>query len=145
MGQDKTIKEQIALLIGLQVIDKEIYTLTAEKNNMPGELKSIEEALQSKKTRIKQAEERLKSLQVALKDKEVDLQQKEEQIKKLQTQLYQLKTNNHLTVGVHGPYALSAQFGYVLSKDLLLFAIYQLLRKRYYFNLLIFKIFYVNI
>ena len=93
MGQAKTVKEQIGLLIDLQVIDKEIYALTAEKKNIPGELKAIEEALESKKIAIKQAEEKLKSLQVALKDKEVLLQQKEEQIKKLQMQLYQLKTN----------------------------------------------------
>ena len=93
MGQAKTVKEQIGLLIGLQVIDKEIYVLTAENKNIPEELKAIKEALETKKTGIKQAEEKLKSLQVALKDKEINLQQKEEQIKKLQTQLYQLKTN----------------------------------------------------
>jgi len=89
----KSIKEQIGLLIKLQVIDGEIYTLNGEKGEIPGHIKSIEDMLEAKKTGIKQAEENLKGLQVKLKEKEVNLQQKEEQIKKLQTQLYQLKTN----------------------------------------------------
>ncbi|MBU1061469.1 MAG: hypothetical protein KJ952_01940 [Candidatus Omnitrophica bacterium] len=93
MNQAKTIKEQIGFLIELQVIDKEIYVLTAEKTGIPGKIKAMEQALETKKSGIKQAEEKLKSLQVSLKDKEVTLQQKEEQIKKLQVQLYQLKTN----------------------------------------------------
>jgi len=93
LGQAKTIKEQIELLIGLQVIDREIYALTSEKKGMPERVRVIDQALESKKAGIKQAEEKLKGLQVALKDKELQLQQKEEQIKKLQTQLYQLKSN----------------------------------------------------
>jgi len=93
MSQAKTIKEQIGFLIGLQVIDREIYSLNREKKEMPARIKTIDETLASKKTGIKQAEEDLKSLQVKLKDREVSLQQKEDQIKKLQLQLYQLKSN----------------------------------------------------
>ncbi len=93
MSQAKTVKEQIGFLIGLQVIDREIYSLNREKKDMPARAKAIEEVLKNKKTDIKQAEEDLKSMQVKLKDKEISLQQKEEQIKKLQLQLYQLKSN----------------------------------------------------
>ena|SRR3989338_902695 len=89
----KPIKEQIGLLIGLQAIDSQIYALNKEKASIPGRLKSIDEALESEKTSIKQAEENLKNLQLKLKEKEIGLQQKEEQIKKLQGQLYTLKTN----------------------------------------------------
>lgn len=91
--EQKSIKEQIGLLIGLQAIDSQIYALSREKAYMPGRLKSIDEMLESKKAGIKQAEEDLKNIQVKLKEKEVSLQQKEDQIKKLQTQLYALKTN----------------------------------------------------
>lgn len=93
MPQQKSIKDQIGLLIKLQVIDGEIYILNREKQDMPGHIKSIEESLEDKKTGIKQAEQDLKGVQVRLKEKEVSVQQKEENIKKLQGQLYQIKTN----------------------------------------------------
>ncbi len=93
METKKPIKEQIGLLIQLQVVDGEIYALTREKGEMPGRIKVIDDSLETKKTGIKEAEGDLKILQVKLKDKEVSLQQKEGEINKLQTQLYQLKTN----------------------------------------------------
>jgi len=91
--EQKTIKEQIGLLIGLQTLDTQIYILNKEKASMPGRIRSIDEMLESKKTGIRQAEENLKKVQLKLKEKEGSLQQKEEQIKKLQGQLYTLKTN----------------------------------------------------
>lgn len=97
MSETKSVKEQIGFLIELQVIDSEIYALNKEKKEMPEHIKTIEDALESKKTGIKQAGEDLKTLQVKLKDSEVSLQQKEGQIQKLQTQLYQLKTNKEYT------------------------------------------------
>jgi len=93
LTQTKPIKEQIGLLMGLQVVDKEIYALNNEKSKCPEKIKYTEEALEAKKTGIKQADEDLKKLQVRLKDNEITLQQKEDQIKKLETQLFQLKTN----------------------------------------------------
>ncbi len=93
LSEAKPIKEQIGLLIGLQVVDKEIYALNNEKSKCPERIKSTELALEAKQTGIKQAEDDLKKLQVRLKDNEVTLQQKEGQIKKLETQLFQLKTN----------------------------------------------------
>jgi len=95
--QQKSIKEQIGLLIELQVMDGEIYVLEVEKKSAPEKIKTTESNLQTKKAGIKQAEENLKSLQVKLKEKEITLQQKEEQIKKLQGQLYQIKTNKEYT------------------------------------------------
>ncbi|HAZ10997.1 MAG: hypothetical protein A2047_00455 [Omnitrophica bacterium GWA2_41_15] len=91
--EQKPIKEQIGLLIGLQVIDSQIYVLSKEKASMPDHLRSIDEMIELKKTGIKQAEDNLKNTQLKLKEKEGNLQQKEEQIKKLQGQLYTLKTN----------------------------------------------------
>ena len=91
--EQKPIKEQIGLLIGLQAIDTQIYVLSKEKASMPGHLRSIDEMLELKKTGIKHSEDNLRNIQLKLKEKEVGLQQKEEQIKKLQGQLYALKTN----------------------------------------------------
>ena len=93
MSLAKNVKEQIDFLIKLQVLDKELYLLGAEKKDIPEKIKTIDEAMESKKIGIKNAESDLKALQVKLKDSEVNLQQKEEQIKKLDTQLYQLKSN----------------------------------------------------
>ena len=97
LSETRAVKEQIGFLIGLQVIDSEIYALNKEKKEIPKHIKTIEDALEAKKTGIKQAETDLKALQVKLKDSELSLQQKEEQIQKLQTQLYQLKTNKEYT------------------------------------------------
>lgn len=93
MPDKNTIREQIGFLIELQVVDGEIFALTAEKKRIPAEIKAIETELETKKATLIHAETDLKSSQVKLKDREVSLQQKEEQIKKLQGQLYQLKTN----------------------------------------------------
>ncbi len=70
MDQAKTIKEQIGFLIELQVVDREIYALTREKDDMPERIKAISQALEGKKIGIKEAGENLKILQVKLKDKE---------------------------------------------------------------------------
>lgn len=98
--EQKLIKEQIGLLIDLQAIDAQIYTLSKEKASMPIYLKSIDDKLESKKTGIRQAEDSLKNVQLKLKEKEGSLQQKEEQIKKLQGQLYTLKTNKEYSTMV---------------------------------------------
>jgi uncharacterized protein len=90
---EKTIREQIEFLKGLQVIDKEIYLLEQDKKSIPEKISGIDRALENKRTGLKSEEDNLKKIQVKLKDCEISLQQKEEQIKKLQGQLYQLKTN----------------------------------------------------
>ena len=97
MGEKKSIKEQVGFLIELQVVDGEIFVLTAEKNEAPSKISTIEKELETKKIGIQQAEESTKALQVKLKDREVSLQQKEGEIKKLEGQLYQIKTNKEYT------------------------------------------------
>ena len=68
--EQRPIKEQIGLLINLQAIDGQIYAMSKEKASIPGHLKSIDEALEFKKTNIKQAEENLKNIQLKQKEKE---------------------------------------------------------------------------
>jgi hypothetical protein len=87
------LKSQISNLVRLQTIDSEIYSLRAEKESKPGEIKTIEAAFEEKKKHLATLEQNLLNLQKQRKEKELELASKEEAAKKLQTQLYSLKTN----------------------------------------------------
>jgi len=87
------LKSQISNLISLQKLDSEIFSLKAEKESKPGELKAIETAFEEKKQSVAALEKKILDFQKQRKDKELELASKEEGIKKLQTQLYSLKTN----------------------------------------------------
>lgn len=113
MNQQISVKEQIGVLIELQVLDGEIYALNSEKAMIPSYLSDIEATLESKRTGIKNAEDNLKNLQLKVKEKEISLQQKEEQIKKLQGQLYQLKTNKDYS-------AMTAEIGGIKADNSLI-------------------------
>ena len=87
------LKSQINNLSKLQTVDSEIYTLRAEKEAKPLEIKTIESSFEEKKQHMALLEKQLLDLQKQRKDKELELASKEESAKKLQTQLYALKTN----------------------------------------------------
>jgi predicted nucleic acid-binding Zn-ribbon protein len=87
------LKSQISNLVRLQTIDTEIYTLRAEKESKPQEIKALEVAFEEKKQHMADLEKQLLDLQKQRKEKELELSAKEEEAKKLQTQLYTLKTN----------------------------------------------------
>jgi hypothetical protein len=91
------ITEQITLLIKLQKLDSEIYSLEARKREGPIRIKKLEDDFKRASETLKAKENELKALQVKQKDKENELASKEEQIKKYQAQLYQLKTNKEYT------------------------------------------------
>lgn len=90
---DSSLKTHLELLVKLQIIDTEIYGLLAQKEELPQQMKVIEEAFQEKKQRLAELEKVSLELQKQKKDKELELGTKEEATKKLQTQLYTLKTN----------------------------------------------------
>ena len=90
---ETNLKEQINLLVNLQVLDTQIYSLQQEKENLPIKLKQIEAAFAQKKENLAKLEEKKQLLQRQRKDKELELGSKEEEQKKLKAQLYQLKTN----------------------------------------------------
>jgi len=92
-----SIKEQLELLIKLQGIDYQIYSLKAVKEEKPLEYESLRVEFEKKKTSISEAENHLKTLQLKSKEMEIELAQKETNINKLQTQLYQIKTNKEYT------------------------------------------------
>ena len=87
------LKSQINNLVGLQIIDSEIYGLKAEKEAKPEEIKNLEASFEAKKQHLAELEKNLLDLQKQRKDEELELASKEEAGKKLQTQLYSLKTN----------------------------------------------------
>lgn len=87
------LKSQIDNLVGLQIIDSEIYALKAEKELKPQEIKNLEASFEAKKQHLAGLEKTLLDLQKQRKERELELGSKEEVNKKLQTQLYSLKTN----------------------------------------------------
>jgi len=90
---EPSLKAQLSKLIGLQTVDSEIYSLRAEKDAKPEEVKAIEAAFEAKKAHLAELEAKSLDLQKQRKDKELELASKDEAIKKLQGQLYGLKTN----------------------------------------------------
>ena len=87
------IHEQIRILVQLQGVDGEIYTLTAEKERIPQIIQELEDNFKAKQESIKTLDEEIKAVHLKRKDKELELATKEEEIKKSQTQLYAIKTN----------------------------------------------------
>ena len=87
------LKEQVKILVELQGLDTQIFRRRNALEEMPENLRMLDEAFKAKMVNLKTLEENLKLIQVRRRDKENDLATKEGSIKKLQTQLYQLKTN----------------------------------------------------
>lgn len=91
------ITEQILLLVQLQKLDAEIYTLEKRKREGPLRVKGLEEDFKKRSEVLKDEDGKLKSLQVTQNEKENELASKEENIKKCQSQLNALKTNKEYT------------------------------------------------
>ena len=87
------VSEQIKILVELQKIDSEIYSLKKELEAHPVRQKQAEQDFEKKQASLKVAEADMKGLQVKQKSMEVDLGSKEDKIAKLGGQLYALKTN----------------------------------------------------
>jgi hypothetical protein len=87
------LKNHLNILIQLQAIDSQIYSLNEEKRLKPLEIEALKTDFEAKKLQLASLEKVYLDLQKEKKDKELDLGSKEEAMKKLQTQLYQLKTN----------------------------------------------------
>lgn len=85
--------EQLKVLLELQKIDGAVYRLEKEASEKPKERKSLEDAFESAKSRLKDSEKTLKDLQIKQKERENELLSKETNIKKYQTQQSQVKTN----------------------------------------------------
>ncbi|MFC1807183.1 zinc ribbon domain-containing protein [Candidatus Omnitrophota bacterium] len=101
MTEEINISEELEKLLKVQALDSEIYKLSAEKDDKPGEIKELQDSLEHETADMKAAEDNLQSLQLKHKEKEGDLKVKEEQINKLQGQLYQIKTNKEYTAMLH--------------------------------------------
>jgi len=95
------MEEQIRLLIELQGLDKQIFSLEAELATKPDDIKRMEAEYKEKEEATKEADSELKKIQLVHKDKEIQLKTKEDSIAKLQSQLYQIKTNKEYTAMEH--------------------------------------------
>jgi predicted nucleic acid-binding Zn-ribbon protein len=89
----KDLKSQLGNLVKLQTLDSQIYSLRAEKEAKPQEIKVLQESFEAKKQSLAVLEKNFLDSQKKRKDKELELASKEEGSKKLQSQLYSLKTN----------------------------------------------------
>lgn len=91
------MKEEILKLLGLQVLDKQIYDMRRELEDFPEKLKAFDALIKEKESIYKTSEEALKKAQLKRKDKEIEMAGKEDAIKKHQAQLFQVKTNQEYT------------------------------------------------
>ncbi|MDD5730477.1 MAG: C4-type zinc ribbon domain-containing protein [Candidatus Omnitrophica bacterium] len=87
------LKAQLDLLIQLQSVDSQIYTLKEDKSAKPEEMKALDAAFEAKKQKLAELEKNSLDLQKQKKEKDLELAAKDEATKKLQSQLYSLKTN----------------------------------------------------
>lgn len=88
-----TLKSQLNVLLQLQLIDSQIYSLKELKESRPKEVEILKTAFEEKKKHLADLEKISLDLQKAKKDAELELAAKEEAGRKLQGQLYSLKTN----------------------------------------------------
>ena len=114
-----TILDQIRTLVELQRLDEEIYHYRKELKEKPAYLSAINAQFETKKTGLKNLEEKLKHLVVARKSLEVDLQSKEDAISKANAQLSLLKTNKEYTAKMNEIESLKADKSLVEEKILL--------------------------
>ena len=89
----QNLKDQIRRLIELQIIDEEIFRFKHDLRDKPAAVEVLKVEFESKKTRLKQFEDKLKTIQVAQKDLDNDLKSKEDAIVKADQGLSLLKTN----------------------------------------------------
>jgi uncharacterized protein len=87
------LKSQLNILLQLQSIDSQIYSLNEQKNTRPKEIEALKLAFEEKKKHMADLEKISLDLQKTKKDAEMELASKEDGVKKLQGQLYSLKTN----------------------------------------------------
>ena len=87
------VKDHLDILKKAQEIDRDIYLMLEQLNEIPEERLKSKRRLDSERTHLNELESALKKLQLHQKEKEGELVQKEAGIKKLDGQLGQVKTN----------------------------------------------------
>ncbi len=92
------LKKQLNVLVQLQAIDSQIYSLNEEKKLKPQEIETLKASFETEKKNLANLEKVSLDLQKEKSGKELELASKEESTKKLQTQLYQLKTNKEYNI-----------------------------------------------
>ena len=119
--QDVNLKEQIVLLKDLQALDFQLYTLSQEEQNIPLNIKELDESFAKKKENLSELEKKGLELQKKRKEQELELAAKEEAGRKMQNQLYQLKTNKEYTAKLKEIEGAKADASAIEDKILALF------------------------
>jgi predicted nucleic acid-binding Zn-ribbon protein len=97
MPEAKSVKQDLELLKQLQILDKQIYDLSQELQNIPSQISAADADYSRAQKSVHDLEEMVKQAKVKQKEKELELGQKEEQILKRQGQLNLVKTNEEYT------------------------------------------------
>ncbi len=85
--------KEIEVLLPLQEIDKQIYSLRNQLKDFEPLYQRLDQQIAQVKGRLNDASKTLESLKISHKELELELGKKESDLKKFQSQLFQVKTN----------------------------------------------------
>ncbi|MBI3803935.1 MAG: hypothetical protein HY282_09270 [Nitrospirae bacterium] len=114
------MKEQLAILIQLQGLDRQLNQYREEERLLPERLKTAQQPLDGAKETATQSKAALDQLTKERKEKEQALQSAEEKITKLKLRLTDLKTNKEYQTHLHEIEAATQEKGQVEEQILLL-------------------------
>ena len=87
------MREELRRLVNVQQIDLRLDEVNQRIDEIPYDIKNLEEALEEKKRKINEISELIKKTELERKEKEMDLQSIEDEIRKNQAELNSIKTN----------------------------------------------------
>lgn len=87
------MKQQIALLAGLQQLDREIQALENQKENVPLKVAHFQDEVRASEDILQGVMSEREQVRKERRHKERELESNNEQVKKYQAQLYEVKTN----------------------------------------------------
>ena len=95
------MNERIARLLELQEVDKQLASLTAERDAKPRLLRARRETLAAHEARMDALTAEIKHLQSQAKQRELEVQAQEEKIARLRVQLNAIKNNKEYRTMLH--------------------------------------------
>ena len=111
----------IAVLKQAQVLDKEIYDLNALVENIPREIKALDDEFNKQKAILDHFGQELRAIQLRQKELDNDLKAREGNVSKLDAQLAQVKTNKEYAALQQEIKSLKADISLVEEKIILIY------------------------
>ena len=111
----------IAVLKQAQVLDKEIYDLNALVENIPREIKALDDEFNKQKASLDYFGQELRAIQLRQKELDNDLKAREGNVSKLDAQLAQVKTNKEYAALQQEIKSLKADISLVEEKIILIY------------------------